>query len=195
MWRLFIAIHLPDEIKARLVEAQAALRRRAPPGVVRWSPLEQVHLTLRFLGDVPEDAVPLITEALHRACAAIPSFELRAAGLGCFPGALRPRVLWAGVGGDAAALTHLHERIAVESASWARPEEREFRAHLTLGRIKDGRGREFAQLAETVMKEAGRDFGSWRVTTVALMRSELSSSGARHSVVAESTLAADLSAA
>ena len=188
MWRLFIAILLPEEIKTRLAEAQRALQRRAPGGLARWTPLEQVHLTLCFLGDVPEESVPAIIEAMHRAALTAAPFDLRAAGLGCFPDARRPRVLWAGVAGDLAPLHHLQERIAAETAPWGQREERTFHAHLTLGRIKDGAGREASRLGAALMEEAGRDFGAWRVNTVTLLRSELSPAGAQHSVLAETIL-------
>lgn len=188
MWRLFIAIFLPEEIKARLAEAQRALQRRTPEGVVRWTPLEKVHLTLRFLGDVPEESVPAIIEAMRRAGSSVAPFALRAAALGCFPDARRPRVLWAGVSGDLATLCKLQERIAAEIASWGQREERAFHAHLTLGRIKDGAGHEASRLGAALMEEAGRDFGAWRVNAVTLLRSELSPAGARHSVLAESIL-------
>jgi len=118
MWRLFIAILLPEEIKARLAASQRSWQRRTSGGVVRWTPLEQMHLTLRFLGDVPEESVPAIVEALHRAAATVAPFALRASGLGCFPDARRPRVLWAGVAGGLTALHNLQGRIAAETAPW-----------------------------------------------------------------------------
>ena len=190
MWRLFIAILLPQAIKGRLADAQHALLRRTPGGVVRWAPLEQVHLTLRFLGDVPEESVREIIEAMHRATSSVAPFTLRASGLGCFPEARRPRVLWAGVAGDLAALRNLQERLASETASWGQREERAFHAHLTLGRIKDGAGREAGRLGAAVAEGGGCDFGDWHVNAVTLLRSELSPDGARHSVLAESILPA-----
>jgi 2'-5' RNA ligase len=188
MWRLFIAIFLPEEIKTRLAEAQRALQRRMPGGVVRWTPLEQVHLTLRFLGDVPEESVPVIVEAMRRASASVPPFALRAAALGCFPDERRPRVLWAGVAGDLAGLHHLQASIVAGTASWGQHEDRSFHGHLTLGRIKDGVGREASRIGTALMEEAARDFGEWRVNSVMLLRSELSPAGARHSVLADSIL-------
>ncbi len=188
MGRLFIAILLPDAIKTRLATGQRSLQRRIPGGLVRWTPLDQMHLTLRFLGDVPEESVPAIIEALHRASCAVAPFDLHAAGLGCFPDARRPRVLWVGATGELTELHKLQERIAAESAPWGRREERAFHAHLTLGRIKDGAGREALRLGAVWLEEADRDFGGWRVNEVALLRSELSPTGARHSVLAESIL-------
>lgn len=188
MWRLFIAIHLPDEVRSRLAEAQRALQSRTSRGVVRWTPVEQMHLTLRFLGDVPEESVPDVIEALYRATLTTASFELSATGLGCFPDLRRPRVLWAGVSGDLDRLHALQELVATETAAWGQREDRAFHAHLTLGRFKDGAGREASRLGAELAEEAHHDFGRWRVSEVTLMRSELSPAGARHSVLAEAAL-------
>lgn len=184
MIRAFIAVELPTEVKARLADAQRGWKESQAGRAVRWTPDAQIHLTLRFLGDVAEDAVVPLSEALRRACKDAPGFELRVRGVGCFPDARRPRVFWAGVAGELAPLLHLRQRVVAETAPWGERDDREFHAHLTLGRMKDPTPREIGALREVLQSAAEVDFGSWPVRAVALMRSELLPQGARHSILA-----------
>jgi len=182
--RAFIALPLPEEIRHRIADFQRAWQTGLRGNFIRWAPVEQIHLTLRFLGDIPPGVVPELEAALQRACEGVARFELAAVGSGCFPDARKPRVLWIGVSGDTDALARLQWRIADETRTWGEVEARDFRAHLTLGRVKDAPGlvaREIAQRAQTL---TCGDLGRWRVSEVLLMQSELSPSGARHSVLA-----------
>src|SRR4051794_10724683 len=95
--RLFLAIALPDAVKNAMETAQMELRRALPEGCVRWTNREQMHLTLKFLGDVGVERVPHLTEAVQTACAGFEVLKLRAEGTGFFPSARAPRVIWAGV--------------------------------------------------------------------------------------------------
>jgi 2'-5' RNA ligase len=95
----------------------AAFQREWQTGLngnaIRWAPVEQIHLTLRFLGKVPEAAVPELKSALRRACEGVSGFELVAGGSGCFPNARKPRVLWVGLSGALPALADLQAKIAL----------------------------------------------------------------------------------
>src|SRR5436853_393662 len=95
-YRLFIAMTVPDAVKAEIEKAQAELRA-ALPGVVRWTKRGQFHLTLRFLGNVPADRVELLTRAVRDVCAGFAALRLRAERIGCFPDLRFPRVIWAWV--------------------------------------------------------------------------------------------------
>jgi RNA 2',3'-cyclic 3'-phosphodiesterase len=214
--RLFVAIALPEEIRRRIADFQHEWQAGLGGNFIRWTPAEQIHLTLRFLGGVPAAAVPELEAALRRACKDVSGFELAANGSGCFPevrtgggrdgqiggrrgegaradcvltnaatgSARKPRVLWVGVSGDTDALGRLQRRIADETRTWGEIEAREFRAHLTLGRVKDGSepaARGIAQRAQTL---TCGELGRWRAGEVLLMRSELSPAGARHAKLA-----------
>jgi 2'-5' RNA ligase len=104
-----------------------------------------MHLTLRFLGDTPLDRLPAIRQAMDAAAMNSQPFEVRLDGLGCFPNHSRPRVIWVGLaaagGGDSAPLLALKTALdeALTPLGWP-PEDKPFRAHLTLGRVKDERG-------------------------------------------------------
>ncbi len=186
--RVFIAIPLPEEIRARIADFQRRWQTGLPPSAIRWTPAEQIHLTLRFLGNVTSDAVAALEAGLRRGCADVASFELCAAGSGCFPDARKPRVVWVGVGGELDALGRLHRRVWQETVAWGEVEARQFQAHLTIGRVKPGPPAVLRELARRVRPTKGGELGRWRVGEVWLLRSVLSPAGAEHTVLARCAL-------
>ncbi|WP_428565521.1 MAG: RNA 2',3'-cyclic phosphodiesterase [Solidesulfovibrio sp. DCME] len=181
--RAFVGIALPRECReqaARLGAAVAGLAR----GAASPARAEAVHLTLRFLGDVPTGGpggLPAITAAL----AAIPfaAFGLRFGGGGFFPDMARPRVAWAGLAVGAPECLAL--AAAVDTALvplGLPPEARPYRPHLTLARLREpGRGGDWAGALGRLAAAAWPDL---RVTACTLWRSVLSPTGARHEVLA-----------
>ena len=167
--RLFIAIELPDGLK----RAFAGLRTPIPGA--RWVPPEQIHLTLAFLGEVEETAVGHLHDELSRI--RIPSFKLRPAGTGCFPGRQRARVLWVGLEPE----PHLRDlAAAVQSVLLAcgiPQEERPFSPHITLARLKLPAPREVGLFLSGEPKHA---FPLVPVREFILFQSRLSSAGAQH---------------
>ena len=136
--RAFVAVDLPEEARAALGEVGAALAGWVARGAVKWVRPELMHLTLRFLGDTPLDRLPAVQAALDAVAAAHVPFDLHLTGVGCFPNPRRPRVVWVGLGGDEAALLALKAALdaALLPLGWP-PEDKPFRAHLTLGRVRD----------------------------------------------------------
>jgi len=183
--RSFLAVLLPDALRAALDAAAADVRQRAPR--VAWVRAENLHLTLRFLGSVDEATLGRVREALDAATEATAPFGVTLGGLGGFPTPRAPRVIWAGVVTGAEALAELHARLegALAQRGGLRPEGRPFHAHVTLGRARDPRGA--PELAELLGERRG-GFGEVMVAAVHLMRSDLDPSGARHSVLARGEL-------
>lgn len=142
--RAFIAIDLPPDVKAALGHVAATLGEGLPRGTVRWVRPEQMHLTLAFLGDTPVEKLPEIEAALDTITTQQQPFALALDGVGCFPNRRRPRVVWVGLaaagGGESAPLLVLKAALdeALTPLGWL-PEDKPFRAHLTLGRVKDER--------------------------------------------------------
>jgi 2'-5' RNA ligase len=134
MIRLFVGLPLPETVRERL-----GMLASGVPGA-RWVPFENLHLTLRFIGEVDGPTAGQLAEALDRIEAE--AFDLALAGVGCFASRRRARVLWAAAEPEPA-LAHLYEK--VESAlvrAGCAPEGRKFKAHVTLARLKDSpRGR------------------------------------------------------
>lgn len=176
--RLFVALDPPDAVRRRLAAIGVELRRGAGRAAdeVRWVPPENVHLTLQFLGAVPEERVPDVEAALRAAAAATRPLSLEVKGVGGFPNARRPRVLWAGLAGDLAALEALAADVGRRLAPLGfPPEDRPFSAHLTLGRAREARGS--PGLAGALARAAEAAGAPWRATELVLFESHLSPKG------------------
>lgn len=180
MPRLFVALPLPTAV----TDVLAAVRE--PADDVRWVPPEQMHVTLRFLGDVPEDDVAGIEAALARV--RHPAVALRIAGLGVFASIRRPRVLWAGLE-DAAAVTTLHRRTTAALASTGiEPDRKAFHPHVTLARLK----REPSRWVRSFLKRHGAvATPPFLVEAMHLYESVLHADGAEHRVRRAFPLRAD----
>lgn len=176
---------LPEALRARIDEAAAPLRERAPG--VSWVRAENFHLTLRFLGAIEEATIGRVREALGEAAAAAPAFRVEVGGFGGFPSARAPRVLWVGLTAGAEPLAALHAHLERGLAARGLPPEgRAFHAHVTLGRARDTRG---LTGLESLLSGAAAPLGATPVDAVHLMRSDLHPAGARYSVLAREPLA------
>jgi 2'-5' RNA ligase len=173
--RLFVAVELPDEIKDRLVALSSGLHG------ARWVDPAQMHLTLRFIGEVDRPQADDVAGALGQVYA--PRFDVELAGLGEFSARGRPSVLWAGVRPNAA-LAALQSRIesAVRRAGVA-PETRKFHPHITLARFERGGG--IPQLGRYFAGHEPFTAGPFAADEFVLFSSVLGSEGATH--IAEAT--------
>jgi 2'-5' RNA ligase len=173
--RSFIAIEIPDEIKKEMVKVQAQLGKADVDA--SWPRAEGMHLTLKFLGEVPEKKITEIVSGLQTAAEGIGQFRLEVKGVGTFPNPQNARVVWIGLSGDIGKLTKLQGAVedAMARIGLAR-EERKFTAHLTLGRIKYIRSREHWLAVLAGLRD--RSMPGFEVTAVSLMKSELKPSGA-----------------
>jgi 2'-5' RNA ligase len=191
--RLFVAIPVPEPVRDEIAVAQRELQSLAPRGVVRWTKPEQMHLTLKFLGGVPADRFEDLKESVQKVCAGRPSLRLRAKGIGFFPNARSPRVIWAGVGDEEERLADLQREIESAVRPFAaEPGAENFVGHLTLGRFKDARRREIEQLVNLAQAMGDRRFGEWMAREIEIVRSELFPAGARHTLLAAFPLAEKL---
>jgi 2'-5' RNA ligase len=174
---------LPDAVRQRLASEIERLRPHATD--VAWVAPANLHVTLKFLGQVDEARVPVLVDALRAAAAGHRALDVAVRGLGAFPTPSRPRVLWAGLA-DAAGLAPLADAVDAACGALGFPREtRPFAAHVTLGRVREPRRQ--PQLAEALARDT--EFGRLRVARVSLMRSELSPRGARYTELAGLSLA------
>lgn len=180
--RTFVAIELEEELHRELAKVQSSLKDKIPQNRVRWIDPEGIHLTLKFLGQVPKDQVPDIVAALERARQGVSSFHLTIRGLGCFPSLTNPRVIWVGVQAADESLTRLHSQLEKEMASLGYPPEgRPFNAHLTLGRVRENaQGGARRALGEVISATAVGELGRIQVRSISLMQSILHPTGAKY---------------
>jgi 2'-5' RNA ligase len=182
--RVFIAIELSDPVKKWLAAARTALEPAVPAGTVRWVDGQGIHLTLKFLGDIPARQIDEVRGAMDRAAADGKPFPVTVEGLGCFPNLNRPRVVWAGVRAQAE-LGDLQSRLEIEleGVGFAR-EERAFSPHLTLGRVRDGipDSRRAAIGAAVAAEKTGASV-SMKAGGFSLFRSVLRPGGAEYTVI------------
>jgi RNA 2',3'-cyclic 3'-phosphodiesterase len=178
--RLFIAINIDPFLKAPLVALQGKLK--ATPSPVSWVKADNLHFTLKFLGEAEEAQLPALLRAFGLALAGVKPFTLSLAGLGTFPPKGRPRVIWIGIEQGAKELERLRGQIDETLLPLGFPREaRPFHPHLTLGRVKNvGR---LDPLLESLRRMEVGEVGRMQVRSVELMQSQLHPAGAIYTPV------------
>ncbi|MCP4004034.1 MAG: RNA 2',3'-cyclic phosphodiesterase [bacterium] len=182
--RTFIAVPLPESVRdsaaEALADARVALGERA-----RWTPAENLHLTLKFLGDVDRDQLPKLIQRLQAKLAGVAVFEAALGGLGAFPNAREASVLWLGVTTGLSDLAKLARKVdAASKVVGVAREKRPFRAHLTLARLRT------PERVDVERMKAPEEV-PFRVEQVILYESRLSPDGARHVPLAHLPLGVD----
>ena len=180
-WRVFCAIELPDEVRARLQEHIARLRKEVPDAAASWSRVENIHLTLKFFGNVALDRIPRISAAATRTTEQFSKFQITVGNTGVFPRPSRAQVLWIGVNDPAGKLSNLQKRFEEECAvEGFEKEDRAYKPHLTIARIRKPEGAR--QLADTHLNT---NFPLIEVPLheLVVFRSELSSKGSRYTAI------------
>lgn len=183
--RAFVAFKIPEAVSVHIRSVQAALS--AGGVVMRWTPPEKVHLTLKFLGDIPRSDPERIVAAMEDAVRDTPPLRLAAKGIGVFPGLRRPRVLWIGLNGDTVPLIDLQRRLDEGLAALGfEREPRAFRGHLTIGRA---RGPVDPRRIVSLMETAGAaESPPFRLDRLFLFQSELFPSGPIYTELKEAAL-------
>lgn len=178
--RAFAAVSVDSGLKARVRDLQERLNALIHTKVVRWVPSDHLHLTLKFYGHLPLENLPALTSALRSSCDAIAPFTLSLCGLGCFPSAQKPSVIWLGVRGDLAILELLHKEIDNRTKALSgHSEDREFRPHLTIGRVKASPA-EARRVGQTVQTQQLPELGRWSVREIELIQSTLTPQGSSY---------------
>ncbi len=182
--RLFVACEVPDEVKRDIGEVIDSLRSRSGTAV-RWIKPDGLHVTLKFLGEVPVKKLPAVKLAIQEAVIGHSPFELEFSNIGTFGGREGLRIMWVGVAGDVLRLEALVRAVnAALAVVGFEPERRPFRPHLTLGRVRDEiPTRQRAEIEVHVGKTLV-PATSWRTAQVSLMRSRLTAQGAAYEVLA-----------
>ena len=189
--RVFVAVGLSQDARQQLIDAVGRVQQQVPDGI-QWADPSGMHLTLKFLGNIPSPGIPPLLACVEEFSREHRPFRLNLTGLGMFPNRRAPRVLWAGIDGDLEALSALQQRAegAITALGYP-PEERAFRPHITLGRprrsVSDAQR---SRIAEVMSGTPGPQPVSWQVEAVDVMRSELHLSGAKYTVLGSALLGA-----
>jgi 2'-5' RNA ligase len=180
--RAFIAIHPSKKVIERLEDLRSQLEKDLPESAVRWS--DKLHLTTQFLGNIDDARVSEFGKAIRKGCSASKPFTLCCAGMGCFPSAHQPRVIWAGLTGEVEPLQKLKAALdeVLEPLGYV-PENRAFKPHLTIARVRQFNSRQRQRMPKLVEQFKDTQFGEWRVDRVELMQSLLSPKGAQYKVI------------
>lgn len=177
MPRAFIAIEIPAEIKKTIAAQTAALRSEQAQNL-RWVSSENMHLTLKFLGEFSQENLERMFQEMQQEAAQVSPFEIASGGLGCFPNPRQARVLWIGLRAPAV-LGKLVSRLDAAAARLGcLLEERPFTAHLSIGRVKEGLpAQELTRLQTSMAVHPVGETGRFMVENLTLFRSELRPQG------------------
>ncbi|MBW2492420.1 MAG: RNA 2',3'-cyclic phosphodiesterase [Deltaproteobacteria bacterium] len=182
--RTFIAIEIPENIISKIQELQESIKAKGFN--IRWVRPENIHLTLKFIGDVEAAKISEITEALSKTVEGYIPISLKSKGLGLFPGIKNPRVLWVGLTGQLESLVKLQKTLDENLKVLGFPKEkRPFKGHLTMGRIKakiDAK-----KLGDALMKFRNFESETFTADQIVLYKSELKPSGAVYTKLAGAT--------
>lgn len=180
-WRLFCAVELPQEVRKQLEEHILKLRKAVPDAAASWSRVENIHLTLKFLGNVELERIPAISAAATRAAAEFSSFRIGIGNTGVFPRPSRAQVLWIGVSDPSGNLSALQERLENECATEGFPKEnRAYRPHLTIARLRRPEGAR--PLADTHL-QMQFNAAEIKLNELIVFRSELSPKGSKYTPI------------
>lgn len=185
-WRVFCAIDLPRAICEKVMAHSRRLREAVPEAQASWSRMDNIHLTLKFLGEIPQSRVELLSSAAAEASTGHGSFPLSVQRCGVFPTHGEPRVLWIGIEDSKGKLGELYRRLEDECAKTGfKKDARPLHPHLTVARLrKPQRARTLA----AVHKAMEFDSEEISVSELLVIRSELSSQGSRYTVISRHPL-------
>ncbi len=185
-WRVFCSVELPSLVHEKISEHITRLRAAAPGSPASWSHAENVHLTLKFVGEVPLVRVNDLSQAAANAVAGFPSFEIGIGNTGSFPQHGTPRVLWIGIDDYSGKLARLQAKLDEETSRLGiEKEARPFNPHLTIARLRKPQGAQTLALAH---KEMGFASTEVSVTELTVIRSELGSKGSNYTVISRHSL-------
>lgn len=178
-WRVFCAVKLPEQVRERLQDHVLRLRKEVPDATASWSRVENIHLTLKFFGNVGVDRIPVIAEAASRTVREFSAFRIVVGNTGVFPKPSRAQVLWIGVNDPSGKLSAVQKRFDDEClADGFSKEDRAYRPHLTIARLRNP-ARHLAD-AHLNMTFANIEVP---LTELVIFRSELSPKGSKYTAL------------
>jgi len=178
--RTFIAVDVPEDIKEKIYDLEKELIKSGGEGV-KWEGKEKFHITLKFLGDVNEDAIDSIYEVLSEKLNGFGKFHVIYKGVGCFPEIKRPRVIWVGCEDPTGKLFELQKIVEEKMNELGfEKEDKDYHPHITLGRVKNPKNiSNLIKKIESINFEAG----TGEIAEVLIMKSDLKPTGSVYTVL------------
>ena len=186
-WRTFIAIKLDDTIQENIHTAISTLQRTLPPHAIRWELSENLHLTVKFLGDTPQSLIPDIQSKLQIISKEQLLFSVEVVGTGCFPNTSNPRILWLGLNNPSGELNKLQQDVEDVMVEFGfSKDQHPFKPHLTIGRIKRHIDKQIIhQIGQGIRNSNVKTITKWECKAIHLIKSTLTSNGARYTSLAQ----------
>jgi 2'-5' RNA ligase len=185
-WRVFCAVEIPESVRELVLRHISRLREAVPDAKATWSRDANLHLTLKFLGEIPQSSVPHISTAASRAVVGFAPFSIRLEQTGAFPKQRQPRVLWIGINDSSGELSELQARLEDESVKVGfAKDDRPFHPHLTVARLRQPR---HARALVDAHRQIKFETVSIAVSELLVIRSELSSEGSKYRVISQHAL-------
>ena len=186
-WRVFCAVEIPKQVRELVLRHIADLREAAPDARASWTRDTSLHLTLKFLGDIPLQSVPDLSSAASLAVAGLAPFSIRLEQTGVFPKHGPPRVLWIGINDFSGRLGELHARLESEAAKVGfEKDERPFHPHLTIARLRQPQAARSLAAAHLELEFTPVEIA---ISELLVIRSELGSAGSKYTIVSRHSLA------
>ena len=185
-WRVFCAVELPDHVRGRLREHIQGVRAAVPEAAASWTRVENIHLTLKFFGNVDVHRIPTISDAASRVAEKFSPVQIGVGTTGVFPKPSRAQVLWIGVSDPSGELSSLQRQLEDECAKKGFEKEgRAYRPHLTIARLRKSEGARQLADAHLQMKFEPIEI---ELNELVVFRSELSSKGSRYTAISRHKL-------
>ena len=187
--RTFIAVDFPIEIKAKIEEITSYFKTQLPPKVIKWVDSNNMHLTLKFMGETPVNQLEAIKKAMHQVVTAFPILEIEVKDLGMYPNAKKPRVVWLGISGAENLIT-LHKQLdrALKEIG-IQSEKRPFSPHLTIGRVRRSADPEsVSTVGQTLSQFKVSSLGHVMINELVYYQSELTPQGPNYTILQSTPL-------
>jgi RNA 2',3'-cyclic 3'-phosphodiesterase len=188
--RSFIAVEVPLKTKQELSNLQEGLKQACGHCPARWVAPDAIHLTLKFMGDVPVPKLDLVKRSILQAVAGVDSFDLVLAGLGAFPSLENPNLVWVGLSGEVENLFNIQKRLEhLLAGQGFSPENRPFSPHLTLARVRgEATAADRKRLGQAIGSMACKTDNGIPVHQVSLIKSQLAQAGPIYTIIFSATL-------
>jgi len=187
--RTFIAVDFPIEIKAKIEEITTYFRTQLPSNVIKWVDANNMHLTLKFMGETTANQLEPIKRAMQQVVTTFPIFEIAIENLGMYPNAKKPRVIWLGISGEEN-LISLHKKLDLALKEIGiQPERRPFSPHLTVGRVRRSVDPESVIIVGKTLSEFKvSTLGRVKINELIYYQSELTPQGPNYTILQSTPL-------